>query len=85
MSAKNQVIDVPVESDDIKSYPFPVSNIDDIEPNPIIIALKNKHGEMRKRNSPCVIRFHKFQNLKIQKSITCIYYHYICLGGMRVS
>ena len=31
--------DVAVETDDIKSYTVPVSNIDDIEPNPIVIAL----------------------------------------------
>ena len=37
--------DVPLKSDDIKSYTISVSNIDDIEPNPNIIALKNKHGE----------------------------------------
>ena len=45
MSAKKSG-NVPLESDDIKSYTVPVSNIDDIESNPNIIALKNKHGEM---------------------------------------
>ena len=30
---------VAVETDDIKTYTIPVSNIDDIEPNPIVIAL----------------------------------------------
>ena len=33
-----------------KLHYSPVSNIDDLEPNPIIIALRNKHGEMRKSN-----------------------------------
>ena len=51
--------DVPEESDDTKSYTVSVSNIDDIEPNPNIIALKNKHGKMLKHNIPCVICFHK--------------------------
>ena len=73
---------LPIESDDIKSYTVPVSNI---KPNPNIIALKNKHGEIWKRNRPCVIHFHKISNLKMQKSITCDYYNYICLGGMRVN
>ena len=35
---------VPV--DENKSYTIPVSNIDDIEPNPNIIVLKNKHSEI---------------------------------------
>ena len=26
----------------------------------------------------------KFQTVKIQKSINCDYYNYICLGGMRM-
>ena len=56
--------DVPVKSDDIKSYTVPVSNIDYIEPNPNIIALKNKHGEMRKCNKPFVVHFHKVSKLK---------------------
>ena len=55
--------DIPVESDDIKNYTVLVSNID-IEPNSNIIALKNKHREMWKRNRPCVIRFHKVSKLK---------------------
>ena len=55
---------MPVDSDDIKSYTVPVSNIDDIEPNLNIIGLKNKHGEMREHNRPCVIRFHKVSELK---------------------
>ena len=63
---------VPV--DENKSYTIPVSNIDDIEPNPNIIVLKNKHSEMWKRNS--VICFHKFSNLKIQKMITYDSYIY---------
>ena len=77
--------DVPVESDDIKSYIITVSNIDDVEPNPNIIALKNKHGEMRKRNRSCVIRFYKVSKPKNPEDITFDYYNYICLGGMRVS
>ena len=56
--------DEPVESDDIKSYTIPVPNINDIEPNPNIIALKNKHGERRKRNIPCIIRFYKLKKSK---------------------
>ena len=56
--------DVPVESDDIKSYTIPVSNFDDIDPNSNMIALKIKHGEMRKLNRPCVICFHKVSKLK---------------------
>ena len=51
--------DVLVESDDIKSYTVPVSNVNDIEPNPNLIALKNKHGEMQKLNTPCIVRFCK--------------------------
>ena len=56
--------DVPVESDDIKSNTVPVSNIDDVEPNLNLIALKNKHGEMSKCNRHCVISFHKGSKLK---------------------
>ena len=56
--------DEPVESDDIKSYTIPVPNINDIEPNPNIIALKNKHGERRKRNIPSIIRFYKLKKSK---------------------
>ena len=56
--------DVPVESDDIKSCNIPVSNIDDIEPHPNIIAMKNRHAEMRKYNNPCVIRFYKVPKLQ---------------------
>ena len=56
--------DVPVESDEIKSYLIPVSSIDDIEPNPSTIVLKNKHCEMWKLHRPCVIRFPKVSNLK---------------------
>ena len=63
MSAKKSG-DIPIESDEIKSYTIPVSNIDDIEPNPSIIFLRNKHGKMRKCNRPCVIRFHKVSKLK---------------------
>ena len=51
--------DVLVESDDIKSYTVPVSNVNDIEPNPNLIAQKNKHGEMQKLNTPCIVRFCK--------------------------
>ena len=74
--------DVPLESDDIKSYTVSVSNIDDIEPNVNMIALKNKHGEMRKRNGLCVIHFHKVSKLKNPEEH---YLQYYCLGGMRVS
>ena len=56
-------------SDEIKSYTIPVSNIDDIWPNPNIIALKNEHGEMRKRNTPCVIHFHKDSKLKTWRAL----------------
>ena len=56
--------DVLVESDDIKSYTVSLSNVDDIEPNPNIIAVKNKHGEMQKRNRLCVMHFHKVSKLK---------------------
>ena len=42
--------DFPIESDQIKSYTVPVSNIDDVNLNPNVIVLKNKHGEMRKRS-----------------------------------
>ena len=49
--------DVLVESDDIKSYTVSVCNFNDIEPSPNLVPLKNKHGEMRKLNTPCVIRF----------------------------
>ena len=51
--------DVLVESDDIKSYTVPVSNVNDIEPNPNLIALNNKHGEMQKLNTPCIVHFCK--------------------------
>ena len=56
--------DVPVESDDIKDNTVLVSNIDDIQPNRNVIALKNMHGEMPKCNRHCVICFHKGSKLK---------------------
>ena len=77
--------DVLVESADIKSYTVSLSNVDDIEPNPNIIAVKNKHGEMQKRNRLCVMRFHKVSNLKNSEEHSCDYYNYICLRGIRVS
>ena len=55
---------VPIEPDEIKSYTVPVSNIEDVAPNPNVIVLKNEMGEMRKRSRPCVIRFHKISKLK---------------------
>ena len=55
---------LPIELDEIKSYTVPVSNINDVKLNPIIIVLKNELGEMRKRSRPCVIRFHKVSKLK---------------------
>jgi hypothetical protein len=55
---------VPIEPDEIKSYTVPVSNIEDVAPNPNVIVLKNEMGEMRKRSRPCVIRFHKVSKLK---------------------
>ena len=42
--------DFPIEPDEMKSYTVPVSNIDDVNLNPNVIVLKNKHGEMRKRS-----------------------------------
>ena len=48
----------------LKATLFQYLIFDDIESNPNIIALRNKHGEMRKLNSPCVICFLKFLRLK---------------------
>ena len=56
--------DMPIESDEIKSYTVPVSSIDDIKLNPNIIILKNELGEMWKRSRPCIINFHKVSKLK---------------------
>ena len=38
--------DLPVEPDEIKSYTFPVSNVNYVNLNPNIIVLKTKLGEM---------------------------------------
>ena len=59
-----KVADMKLEPDDIKSYTIPVSGIDDVQPNPKVIVLKNELGEMRKRSRPCVMRFHKVSKLK---------------------
>ena len=59
-----KVIDVQVESENIKSYTIPVSGIVDVPPSPHIIVLKDKLGEMRKRSCPCVMRFHKVSKMK---------------------
>ena len=40
--------DVPVESDDMKSCTVLLSNVDDIEPNPDIIALKSQNLKIQK-------------------------------------
>ena len=53
-----------IESDKIKGYTVPISNIDDVKLNPNIIALRNELGEMRKRIQPCVIHFHEVPKLK---------------------
>ena len=42
--------DLPIEPNEIKSYSIPVSNINDVKPNPNIIVLKNELGEIRKRS-----------------------------------
>lgn len=63
MSSRKKSGDIPVEPDKIKGYTIPVSNIDDVEPNSlslIQIVLKNKHGEMWKRNRPVSSVFTKF-------------------------
>ena len=54
--------DLPIESDEIKSYL--VSVMDDVKLNPNVIVLKNDHGEMRNCSLPCIIRFHKVSKLK---------------------
>ena len=51
--------DLTDESEDIESYTVPVVDFVHVPPNPNIVVLKNNLGEMRKRNRPCVIRFHK--------------------------
>ena len=55
--------DLQVEPEDIKSYTVPVSGINDSQPSPNIIVLKNELGEMRKRSRPCVMRFHKVSKM----------------------
>ena len=52
------------ESEEIESYTVPISDFVHVPPNPNIVVLKNNLGEMRKRNRPCVIRFHKIYILK---------------------
>ena len=59
-----KVDDLSIESDEIKSYTVPVSNINDVALNPNMIVLKNELGDMLKRSRPCVIRFHKVSKLK---------------------
>ena len=56
--------DLPIESDETKSYTVPVTNIDDVKLNPNMIVLKNELGKMRKLSRPCVIHFHKMSKLK---------------------
>ena len=56
--------DLPIKSDEIKSYTVPVSSIDDVKLNPNKIVLKNELGEMRKQSRACVICFHKLSKLK---------------------
>ena len=59
-----KINDLPAESDEIKSYTVPVSNIDHVKLNTNKIALKNVLGKVRKRSRPCVFRFHKVSKLK---------------------
>ena len=59
-----KVKDLTVESEDIESYTVPVSDFVHVPSNSNIVVLKNNLGEMRKRNRPCVIRFHKISKLK---------------------
>ena len=56
--------EVPVESDDIKSYTMPVSAIDEVEHSSNVIVLKDELGKMRKRTRPCVMRYHKISKMK---------------------
>ena len=59
-----KVIDIQTESEDIRSYTIPVSGIVHVPHSPEVIVLKNKMGEMRKRNHPCVMRFHKISKIE---------------------
>ena len=41
-----KAVDVPIESDEIKSYSLPLANIDNVKSNPNVIVLKNDLTEM---------------------------------------
>ena len=41
-----EAVDVSTDFDEIKSYTVPVSYIDDVEPNPNVIVLKNELVEL---------------------------------------
>ena len=55
---------LPIETDEVKCYTVPVSNINDVKLKPDMIVLKNELGEMWKRSRPCVICFHEVSKLK---------------------
>lgn len=53
-----KAVDVPIEN---YYYLKILINIDDVELNPDIIALKNDLGEMWRSGHPCMIHFDSFQ------------------------
>lgn len=59
-----KAVDVPIEN---YYYLKILINIDDVELNPDIIALKNDLGEMWRSGRPCMIHFDSFQDEKSRR------------------
>jgi len=54
-----------IEGDDVQNYTMPVNATEDTDDTKSqIISLKNKMGKMKKRQRPCVMRYHKISKLK---------------------
>lgn len=66
-SNTRKVVDVPIESDEIKIYTAQVSNMDDGELNANIIILKNEFDEMQICSWRCISRLNKVSKLKNPK------------------
>lgn len=50
------------ETDNIKRYTAPISNVNGVQPNPDIIVFKNEFGELQKRSQIVLFVFTKFLN-----------------------
>ena len=53
--------DVQIEPEEIENFTVPVSNMDDVEPNPNLTVVKNELGKIQKRS-------YSFSNFQTEKT-----------------